>query len=66
LRLRKRRYPSASEETLKDLPFMQMHGMRRRDVEAYVRSQGGVVERAEVGNDAGAGWESVRYFARKR
>jgi ubiquinone/menaquinone biosynthesis C-methylase UbiE len=66
LRLRKRRYPSASEETLKNLPFMQMHGMKRRDVVAYVEAQGGTVERTEVGSDAGAGWESVRYFARKR
>ncbi len=66
LRLRRRRYPSASEEMLKDLPFMQMHGMKRCDLVAYVESRGGVVERAEVGNDAGAGWESVRYFARKR
>jgi ubiquinone/menaquinone biosynthesis C-methylase UbiE len=65
LNMRKRRYSSASEETLKDLPFMQMYGMKRRDVVAYVERLGGVVDAAVIGNDAGAGWESVLYFARK-
>jgi ubiquinone/menaquinone biosynthesis C-methylase UbiE len=66
LAIRRRRYPSASDESLRDLPFMQMHGMKRREVVAYVESLGGVIEDTEANADAGAGWESVRYFARKR
>jgi SAM-dependent methyltransferase len=66
LALRKRRYPSAPPELLEGLPCMQMHGMKRGDVFAYVSNLGASVERTEASDDAGAGWESLRYYARKR
>jgi len=65
LAMRRRRYPNASIEQLRGLRFMQMYGMGRREVTAAVESAAGEVRRADVNDDAGAGWDSVRYYALK-
>jgi ubiquinone/menaquinone biosynthesis C-methylase UbiE len=62
---RRRRYPNAPEEILRKLPIMQMFGRGRAAVAALVARSGGSIALTQIGGDAGEGWDSVRYYARK-
>ena len=42
-----------------------MHGMAREDVVAFCDTNGAAIIDVEANHEAGAGWESFRYYGRR-
>jgi SAM-dependent methyltransferase len=55
-----------NEPTRRNDPVMEMYGIRREEVERFLKSSGGIIVQVCENRDAGPGWQSFRYFVKKK
>jgi SAM-dependent methyltransferase len=46
-------------------PVMEMWGIRRKELERFLKTSGGIIVEVCESQDAGPGWQSFRYFVKK-